>query len=253
MMRPIDGHVHVGHWNLEDFAGQGTTLRQAQWVYARWNWAGALVCSTDRAENLVLLETLESAPASPVCWRMAWWACPKRDKDLGALREQVSRVAALKIHPSLSRLPVTDPSFAPYLALAEDQGLPVVVHCGRWREMAGFELALQAARLHPGTSFVLGHMGGDSPALVKGAVEAVVEDRMDNVFFGTESIREPWLLEHAVRELGSDRLVFGSDYNLNHPEPFRRLIEVLDLTDAQREDIFRNNINRLMREGKKFF
>jgi len=252
-MRPLDGHVHIGAWGIPDFQGHASTLQEAVNLYRRWNWGGALVFPTDSAENLALLDQLDSVASGPLTLRAAWWVNPDDPHDLSALRNNVQRLAALKIHPSLIRRPVTDPVFHPYLSLAADSRLPVVVHCGRWQEMAGFRLGLSAAEGFPDTSFLLAHMGGDSPALVMSTVSALESGAYPNVWLGTESIREPWLLEHAVRRLGSSRLVFGSDYNLNHPEPFRRLIEVLDIDDAQRAELMRNNLNGLMPEGKKFF
>ncbi len=252
-MRPLDGHVHVGFWRVPDFQGHGSTLKEAVALYRRWNWGGILLLPTDAADNLGLLDELDSVASGPLTLRPAWWVSPDDPLDLPALRRNTHRVAALKLHPSLIRRPATDPVFLPYLSMAAEFHLPVVIHCGRWQEMAGFRLALAAAERFPEASFLLAHMGGDSPALVMNTVSALESHGYPNVWLGTESIREPWLLEHAIRRLGSSRLVFGSDYNLNHPEPFRRLIEVLDIDDAQRTDIMRNNLNGLMPEGKKFF
>jgi predicted TIM-barrel fold metal-dependent hydrolase len=251
-VRPIDGHAHVGSWNLPEFAGRTNTVADASSIYSRYNWAGALLVPTDQAQSAPL--ALQAAQASgPVVFRTAFWADIDAPESPARFEESVSRFAALKLHPSCHRTAVTDPRWRPFCEVASKAGLPAVVHCGRWQEVAGFAHALELAAAFPSMPVILAHMGGDSPHLVTGAVDSVLQDKLDNVFFGTESIREPWLLEMAIARLGASRLVFGSDYNLNHPEMFRRLIEVLNITDKQREAIFRNNINGLVPTPLRFF
>lgn len=252
-MRPIDAHVHVGTWSVPEFGGHGEGLREADQIYRRWNWAGALLFPTDAGDSERLHDEVGGL-RSPVTYRVGWWADFRQPQNLERFRARHGQFAALKIHPSVVKAAACDERFAPFLEVAAAAGMPVVVHCGRWREVAGFERALEAACRYPGSPWILAHMGGDSPHLVLSAVEALAGDAaLAHVRLGTESIREPWLLERAIDRLSARRLVFGSDYNLNHPEMFRRLIEVLDVSDADRELIFRRNINGLLQEGFRFF
>ncbi len=252
-LRPIDAHVHVGSWSVPEFGGHGGGLREADQVYRRWNWGGALLFPTDSGASEPLLEEV-SGLRSPVTYRVGWWADFRLAGNLERFRERKGEFAALKLHPSVLKVPATDDRLRDYLDVAEREGMPVVVHCGRWREVAGFEQALEGARRHPGCPWILAHMGGDSPHLVLDTVDALAREvGLSHVHLGTESVREPWLLERAIERLGAGRLVFGSDYNLNHPEVFRRLIEVLDVTDDDREMIFRRNVNGLLREAHRFF
>lgn len=250
-MRPIDAHVHVGQWALPDFSGRTTDVAETRDLYLRFNWAGALLLPTDLGLNVELLEQAATV-AGPVSFRVAFWADFREEGNLSLFRSRARDFAALKVHPSCVRAPATAPEWEPYYEIAEATGMPVVVHCGRWQEVAGYSLVFEAASRFPKANFILAHMGGDSPHLVTGATTAAAEANHDNVFFGTESIREPWLLEQAIARLGSTRLIFGSDYNLNHPEPFRRLIDVLDISDQERADIFANNINRLLPSNHSF-
>lgn len=244
MTRPFDGHVHIGAWQLPDFSGHASDAADLLFIYRRYAYAGALVFSTDAADNRGLLEAVPRQ-VGELAFRHAFWVAPELPGNLSTLEETAAQWAALKIHPSLLRRPIGDPSYAPYLDVAATLGIPVVVHCGRWQEMAGYGLVLDVAAMRPGLHFILGHMGGDSPHLVDGCAARIADTEITNVSLGTESIREPWVLERALERLGPRRLVFGSDYNLNHPEPFRRLIEVLDIPDAAREDIFIRNLDRL--------
>jgi len=251
-MRPIDGHAHVGRWLLEEFNGRHTTVDDALQVYLRWNWAGALLFPTDEGDNEGLLAAV-AAVTGPVALRAGFWADFRTPGNLEFFAGRTESFGVLKLHPSCLRTAVTDPRWRAYCEVAAARGLPMVVHCGRWREIAGLEHALALAADHPECPVILAHMGGDSPDLVEAAVAGIRVRRLDNAFLGTESIREPWLLENAVARLGASRLIFGSDYNLNHPEMFRRLLEVLDITDDDRERIMRTNLNGLMPSHHRFF
>ncbi len=252
MPKPLDAHVHVGQWRLPDFGGHGSTVEQLVQLYQRWGWGGALVFPTDEANNRWLLEAVPDH-AGDLVLRRAFWVDPRDPSELEFLAANAKGFAALKIHPSILRLPINDEMYQPWLEAAARLDLPVVVHCGKWLEMAGYGAALEAAEMHPKVRFILGHMGGDLPHLVKSCVREIQRLGLTNCSLGTESIREPWLLEYAIAELGPQRLVFGSDYNLNHPEVFRRLIEVLDLDDASRDLILGGNLNSLLPEGKRFY
>ena len=90
-------------------------------------------------------------------------------------------------------------------------------------------------------------MGGDSPTLVAGASNAIKERKLNNAYLGTESIREPWVVGRAIDTLGADRLIFGSDHNLNHPNSFIAVINALGLSNEEKAQIFGKNAQRLLR------
>ena len=251
-MRVVDGHVHVGSWAVEGFGGRATRLSDAVALYRGLGFAGALVTTTDRADNAGLLADLRAHVGPPVL-RLAWWVDPIAPGALAALEAALPEVAALKIHPSFLRRPVTDLAFVPFLELARTAGLPVVLHCGRWQEVAGWALALAAAERHPEVRFVLGHLGGDEPPLARGTVAALRERRLPNVWLGTESVRQYWVVQEAADTLGAARLVFGSDYNLNHPTAFRSVIDALDLSDDDRARVLGGNLDDLVPPDRRFF
>jgi len=238
----FDGHVHLGTWKTPDFLGHGMPARKTAEVLRRAGIREALVMPTDSGDNEGTLRAIreEGEPG----WRFAAWVDPGNPDLPGFLQREEASIAALKFHPSFHRTPLRDPSFRPFLEWAAERGVPCVVHCGRWQEVAGWPIALEVAESLPGLPMVLAHMGGDSPGLVAGVVEALRQRDLPRVSLGTESIREPWLIAHAVRRLGASRLVFGSDHNLNEPRSFLAVIEALDLADEDRRAILQGNARR---------
>lgn len=244
----FDAHVHVGRWRTPDFAGRDSDLEDVTRVLRSCGVTGALVMPTDSGDNEGLLRAVDGHRDLPALF-FAAWVRPGDDSLHDFLERNRSRVSALKIHPSFNRLPVTDPAYEPLLAVASRRRWPVVVHCGRWREVAGFEIALDAADRHPDIPFVLSHMGGDSPTLVLGAAGAIRERGLANAYLGTESIREYWLVARALDLVGPERLVFGSDHNLNHPASFLAVVEALGLAPRERALVLGGNARRLLRAG----
>lgn len=241
----------MGAWREPGFAGRSTDFAAAADLYEGLGFGGALLMSTDRGANEALLAQIR-AYQGPAAFRLAYWVDPAAEGALPAFEACQADVAALKVHPSFLRRPVSDEAFRPFLTRAETLGLPVVVHCGRWRQIAGFEHALRVAEERPTLRLVLSHMGGDEPLLVRETVAAIRERALDNVFLGTESVRQYWVVQEALDRLGPGRLIFGSDYNLNHPAAFLAIVHALDADETEKSAILGGTLNGLVPSALRF-
>ncbi len=250
----LDGHTHVGVWNEPSFSGRATDLADAVEVLAATGVRGALTMPTDQADNAGLLAAIESRdPSAAVGFRLCAWIDPRSEDNLEWIRQHASRIAGLKVHPSLVRTRPDDARYVPFLELAAQHGLPVLLHCGRWQEMSSYRFGVDLAQAHPAVAFILCHMGGDSTDLIEATVDALVAPGApDNVWLGTESIRQYWSVQHAVDRLGPARLIFGSDYNLNHPGSFLAVIDALKLDASGRAAILGSNLNGLLPAAHRF-
>jgi predicted TIM-barrel fold metal-dependent hydrolase len=248
----LDGHVHIGAWRESSFSKRVTNVDDAAAVLTQSGVDGALVMPTDEAKNDLLMAELQSHQAR-AAFRFCAWVDPHDVDNLPWISAQVNGISGLKIHPSLLRMKPTDPVFEPYLNVARVHGLPVLVHCGRWQEMSSWRLGIELANRYRDVNIILCHMGGDSTDLIEATVNAVTAaDGPNNVYLGTESIRQYWVVGHAIERLGADRVLFGSDYNLNHPKSFLAVIEAIDLEPSQRSAVLGGNLNRLLPESKRF-
>jgi predicted TIM-barrel fold metal-dependent hydrolase len=232
--------MHIGVWDHPDFLGRGCTVEDAIVVMNEAGLAGAVMLPTDQCAHDELLGDMRAALRggfSGALWFVPW--VKPGEEQLEWALAHADAVSGLKIHPSLSRRRVTDDGFAPALEAAAEHGWVVMVHCGRWQEMASYKFAVEAARRHPGARFLLCHAGGDTPPLATAAAEAARD--LDNVWFEFSGLREYWVIERNVRSIGAERYLMGSDYNLAHPLAYMGAVRGMDLDDAQRSKILGGN------------
>lgn len=243
----IDGHIHAGYWSTGNFLGRGVPFEDIDACLDECGIDGAVLTATDLRENDKVLDFMRRAE------KRYWffpWVNPTVEGDLEYLKSRRGRIHGVKLHPSVDRIKVTDPAVAPFLEFAAAEGLIVMVHCGRWQEMASYKLALEAARDHPGCTFILSHMGGDTPELEMGTIEGVEKGGLDNVHLGTEGVREYWAVQKAVDVLGAAKVIFGSDFPLGHPRMYMGVVDALEVGDEDRALILGGNILRLVGEGR---
>jgi len=244
----IDAHMHIGTWDHVDFLGRSCTLDDALTVLGESGIDGGALVPTDQCDNEGLWRAAHAALVGGYAGQLWFfpWVRPSKpaaqgESDLAWVRAHLADVTGLKIHPSLSRHRITDDVFRPALELADEHEKVVLVHCGRWQEMASFRFAIEAAQSYPRARFLLAHAGGDTPPLATAACEMVAELSLANVFFEFSGLREYWVIERNVRRLGASRYLMGSDYCLAHPRMYLGAIDGMRLPDADKDRIRGHN------------
>mgnify|MGYP001381460696 CR=1 FL=1 len=167
-----------------------------------------------------------------------YFANPHRGDVLYA-REGAAFVG-LKLAPAVHGIPFNDERTEALVAQAEELGHPIYLHC---LPRAGFtvkDFAFLASE-YPRVRFILGHAGVGTCDF--GAVERIRP--LENVWFemsgGFTSV-----CKAAVRALGADRVLFGTEYPLQDPRVELAKLDTLELTDHEWERITRTNILELV-------
>jgi len=112
----------------------------------------------------------------------------------------------LKLHPTTTLAHPASPPTIELLRLCGDLGLPALFHCGDDPYTTPQAIA-DAARMAPDTAVVLGHMGGYFH--VEDAIRAA--ESQGNLYLETSAMPYPTKIAEAVRRLGGERIIFGSD------------------------------------------
>lgn len=148
------------------------------------------------------------------------------EMDAEFVREKVRQdgfVGLKCYHYYSSERPTFDAHIPTFLAeehvrIAHEEGLTITLHMVRSRAMAdpsNQEVIRRYAEKYPKARFILAHAArGFNPyhtVLGIGALEG-----LRNIWCDTSAVTEAGAFEAIVRTLGSDRLVYGSDFPVSH-------------------------------------
>jgi predicted TIM-barrel fold metal-dependent hydrolase len=157
---------------------------------------------------------------------------PRRGESAVAdLEEAISELGfkGLKLMPTVYGYPI-------------ELEIPVTVHSGGIHCMPS-EIALLAAR-HPDVPIIMDHMG--YRYYVDQAIAAARV--LPNVYLGTATANnEPGSVLRAMREVGPDRVVYGSNWPASYPDLAVAALKRLDLDPDWERMLMGDNLARLYR------
>lgn len=150
----------------------------------------------------------------------------------------------IKIHPEEHGYPIREHGAAVFEFAARRRAV-VLTHSSEQNSLA--EDFIPWADEFPEVKLILAHIGCGWDGDLGHQVRAIQKSRHGNVFADTSSARSivPGLIEWAAREIGADRVLFGTDTPLYHAATQRARIESADLADADKRRILRENAVRL--------
>jgi len=115
----------------------------------------------------------------------------------------------IKIHPSLHGYPADGENFRPMWEYAAEKGMPVLSHTWAGDRNCSPRVLGDLADRYPTVPIILGHSGGT----LDGYNESLeVAKKRENVFLETCSSTVIYgMIERFVREVGAEKILFGSD------------------------------------------
>ena len=215
----FDAHGHIGHdgsmgisrcqlpWNDADgLVGTMDRLGIDHCIVSTWSG----ITHGDRASNDIMLAAIERYPE-----RLLGFGTvnPRYPKHAAEEMRRVFRSGAMvgyKPYPPRQKVPLPDARHRPMLEWADRNGAPVLCHGGLSGETAVTPDQLaEVAPLYPNAKFLLGH-AGSSWSLAEALVP--VARRWRNIYPEiTYTAITYGAVEYFVREIGRDRVLFGSD------------------------------------------
>jgi predicted TIM-barrel fold metal-dependent hydrolase len=206
-----------------------------------------------RARNDALLQLAEDSGG------FFYPVCSVHPADGRAALDEVDRVAAagaawLKLHPNTQQFDVADPSVAAIVTRATERGLPVLFDAySPWDanqpgKFVNLAMAVPEARL------ILAHAHGPGfPQLLIYDIVRRYPRWQRNVWIdisvtglmladGPFAEQFTWVL----RKVGTDRVIFGSDYPLDDPMTAARGVAGLGFTVAEQAAILHDNAESLL-------
>lgn len=218
--RIIDSHVHIGRMLVFDM-----TEEMVLQAMEKYNIEKVLVSNTESSEadfDQVLLpkefqisqidslhRVLKFAKENQKKIYVAPWFKPKTEKLsdelVNLIQENLSVIKAVKFHPYHSALDFDSPLNEPYIDLAQQFNLPVIVHTSNGKN-DNPQIMYKVAKKFPNVNFVMAHLalGSDNSE----AIEVV--SKVSNLFGDTAWVPIESTIKF-INKVGSEKIFFGTD------------------------------------------
>ena len=243
----VDIHTHLGPWKKSDIVKyQYEGPFHDYFGMAEEVGIGKTVVFKIKESENQLVKEYASQKKDRLFF--AYWIDVENNHVIEELEASRKEIAALKFHPTFEKTKVTDEKLYPYWKWAENEGVPLLLHCGQWQEYSGYKLPLELAKKFA-FPIVLFHMAGGGSSVTQGeAINFMLENPPpDNVFIETSSCFQPWLVERAVRAVGEDNVVFGSDFPSQDPRLALQCITSTRLDKDVKSKILGKNTLRILK------
>lgn len=263
-IKAIDVHAHYGLYHRHEFHDlnnqfmTGTAaevVRRATAQNVEWTVVSPLKGLLPRGEADAAAGNDEAEQVVPATPGLLQWVIidPKRPATYEQARRALKTVhcVGIKIHGEEHLYHVEDHCDAIF-AFAHEHQAVVLAHSGDLYTMP--MRFVPFADRYPGMKLILAHLGNCCEKGVDPShqVRAIAASRHGNVYTDTSSARSilPGLIEWAVKEVGAEKILFGTDTPLYSTSNQRARIDHADLTLDQKRAILRDNATKLLRIPK---
>jgi len=150
----------------------------------------------------------------------------------------------VKLHPDFIQTALDSPSFMKIFELLEGR-LPVCVHTGDKRfDYTNPDRVKHVLDTFPNLTFIGAHFGGhsvwdDAIKILPGYENLYVDTSSSLAFMSADQAKK------LIRAFGSDKVLFGSDFPMWIATDELRLMQALNLTDEEYEQIYHKNAELL--------
>lgn len=255
-VRAIDVHGHYGAYRRGNELIDGMMSASARAVVERARRANTEWTIASPTEGLIFPGRADAVAANDEAARviantpgMLQWVIvdPRRARtyEQADAMLETPHCVGVKVHPEEHEYPIVEHGREIFAFLAERRAL-MLIHSGGERskpeDIVGF---LDEAEEVTGILAHLGHTWDNDPGH---QVRAIQASKHGNVYVDTSSARSIFsgLIEWAVSEIGSERILYGSDTPLYDAPTQRARIDHAAIGDEDKENILRANAAKLL-------
>ncbi len=259
----IDIHAHIGNFRGYDLSLQNLLQNMQHYgielaLISNIEAAQLSGITPDKSEPEANEKTADAVTKNSGTLRGLVWVRPNDgspqviEKFLTQKLPDGSPVfVGMKFHPEMNHFKADDESVDAYLDLCAKYQIPAVFHCGRSPSNSSPERIYNIAKRHAEVPIVLYHMGAFGPhELAIRIAEQAFKNQDAKLYLETAQV-DPVSVLKAIRTIGSDHVLFGTDacyYGKNHYSSYEKLLDVLK-KELKKEDLE----NVLSLNAKKMF
>ena len=257
-MKAIDVHGHYGNHDRGQ-GDLGARLRSAsiEEVCERARAAGIALTVVSPLQSFhpyrgrILEANDDARRVSEAHDDIRFWAVldPRRKETYRQVEELLAhpRCKGIKLHPVNHRYEILDYGDEVF-EFAAAQRAVVLTHSG---DPGSFpEDFIPFTNRHAEVTLILGHLGHSTDGNVSRQVYAIQQSIPRNVYVDTSSARSimSGLIEWAVEQIGTDRILFGTDTPVYSAASQKARVAYAGIDEAAKRAIFYENAARLLDE-----
>jgi len=256
-LQAIDVHGHYGCCNRpgQDLivrfrsADAATVAARARATQTRYVVVSPLLGLMPRGGSNAVAGNDEAAGVVMEHSELLQWVIidPRKPRTYEQAAEMLKspKCVGIKIHPEEHLYPIKEFAEAIF-SFAAERNAVVLTHTGEQNSMP--EDFIPFTNAHPSMNLILAHIGNGYDGDLSHQVRAIQQSRAGNVYADTSSASSiiPNLIEWAVKEVGADRVLFGTDTPLYSAVMQRARIDHAEISDAEKRMILRDNAAKLL-------
>ncbi|HBG75327.1 amidohydrolase family protein [Eubacteriales bacterium mix99] len=147
----------------------------------------------------------------------------------------------IKLHPSCHGSAVDNTNYTAAFEAAQKGKLPILIHIWGRENVADVD---RLSDRYPDAQFIMAHAGGDVLSM---GYALEVAGRHANVYVDVAvSTAYEGNVEWFVREIGSKKVLFGTDMPFLDPRPTFGRVGMAEIGEEEKKDIFGGNMQRIL-------
>jgi len=255
-IQAIDVHAHYGTYSnnrhplIHDFmsADAAIVVARANTANTRLTIVSPLTALMPRGHGDAVAGNIEAAQVAAETEGVLQYVVidPRNPKTYVQAEEMLAlpNCAGIKIHPEEHIYPIAEFG-RPIFEFAAKHGAIVMTHSGEANSMP--EDFVPFANDFPEVRLILAHLGCTCDGDPTHQVRAIQAGRHDNLFVDTSSASSimSGLIEWGVREVGAEKILYGTDTPLYSAAMQRARIDGAEISDADKQLILSDNAIRL--------
>jgi predicted TIM-barrel fold metal-dependent hydrolase len=149
----------------------------------------------------------------------------------------------VKLMPTIHRYFIDSPLVDPVMTKCHELKIPVTIHSSG--EGGYPNLISKLAKRFPDVPIIMDHSG--YRYFQRQALQAGKEN--DNLYFGTSCVIEPTYIDRIAREIGVDKIIYGSNAQGGIPKIGLMVFEYTHLSEAEKTLALGQNLTKLLQRA----
>ena len=254
----VDVHAHYGTktnsrsalWNAAMTGDLGKVVSRARLANVALTIVSPLDGLCPRLKGDPIAANEDAFQSVRKCPELRQWVIvdPQRAETYRQAQRMLpdARCVGIKIHPEEHGYRIGDHA-GRIFEFAAGHRSAILTHSGEQNRIP--EEFVPFANAHPEVTLILAHLGCAFDENPVHQVRAIQQSKHGNIYVDTSSAMNvrPGLVEWAVKEIGAERLLFGTDSLLYFTPMQRARIDYAEISDQAKRLILRENAIRLLK------